>query len=61
MQSVNREQSITENDVQETVTLTEAQLDLVVGTGIGTGGTGHTASAVVVKGVGSGGTGYLNK
>lgn len=57
MQSVKREQVTTENTVQETVTLTDAQLDLVVGTGVGAGGSGHTASVVVVKGVGAGGSG----
>jgi hypothetical protein len=57
MQSVKREQGATENDVQETVTLTDAQLDWVVGTGVGTSGSGHTASVVVVKGVGTSGSG----
>lgn len=57
MQSIKREQSTTENDMQETVALTEAQLDMVVGTGVGISGTGHTASVVVVRGVGQSGSG----
>jgi hypothetical protein len=57
MQSVNREESITENDVQETATSTDAQLDLIVGAAGGISGTGHTASAVVVKGIDSSGSG----
>lgn len=52
MQSATREQSTTVNDVQETVTLTEAQLDLVVGTGVGTSGSGGP-----VQGTGQSGTG----